>query len=86
LTSTLDTAFAWVVREGTTNVIRHSGASSCVIARTGTRLEIRDDGKGAGHTPHGNGLRGLAERMADVGGQVSTVDKGDGFVLRASVP
>jgi len=86
LPSTLDNAFAWVVREGTTNVIRHSGARSCVIARTGTRLEIRDDGKGAANRPHGHGLRGLAERMASVGGHVSTVDKGGGFVLRASVP
>ena len=85
LPSTLDNAFAWVVREGTTNVIRHSSASSCVIARTGTRLEIRDDGKGAANLVRGNGLRGLAERMADVGGHVSTVDKA-GFILRAEVP
>lgn len=85
LPSTLDDAFAWVVREGTTNVIRHSGASSCVIARTGTKLEIRDDGKGAAGKVRGNGLRGLEERMAGVGGYLSTVDNG-GFVLRAEVP
>jgi two-component system sensor histidine kinase DesK len=86
LPSDLDDAFGWVVREGTTNVIRHSGAGSCVIALTGTTLEIRDDGKGAKGRAQGNGLRGLGERMATVGGRLSTVDNGGGFVLRASVP
>jgi two-component system, NarL family, sensor histidine kinase DesK len=81
----VDDAFAWVVREGTTNVIRHSGATSCVIALSGTRLEIRDDGKGGSVSVRGNGLRGLQERMAAVGGHIS-INGGNGFTLQASVP
>ncbi|WP_191842331.1 sensor histidine kinase [Catellatospora chokoriensis] len=87
----VDDAFAWAVREAATNVIRHSGAGSCVIALSRTdhwQLEVRDDGRGipADASP-GNGLRGLAERLALVGGTLSTVDlSGGGFVLRATVP
>ncbi|WP_203671064.1 sensor histidine kinase [Catellatospora methionotrophica] len=91
LPAAVDDAFAWAVREAATNVIRHSGASSCVIAlsRAGHwQLEVRDDGRGVPADPApGNGLRGLAERLALVGGTLSTVDlSGGGFVLRATVP
>ncbi|MBV1852569.1 sensor histidine kinase [Catellatospora tritici] len=91
----LDDAFAWVVREAATNVIRHSGADTCVIAlsRPGPwQLEVRDDGRGGSADPaaHGNGLRGLAERLAQVGGVLSVVDLSTshsrGFVLRATAP
>ncbi|WP_212825998.1 sensor histidine kinase [Catellatospora sp. TT07R-123] len=91
----LDDAFAWVVREAATNVIRHSGAGTCVIAlsRPGQwQLEVRDDGRGgsADPTAHGNGLRGLAERLALVGGVLAVIDlstsHGGGFVLRATAP
>ncbi|WP_344349580.1 sensor histidine kinase [Catellatospora coxensis] len=91
LPAAVDDAFAWAVREAATNVIRHSGAGSCVIALSRTdhwQLEVRDDGRGipADATP-GNGLRGLAERLALVGGSLSTVDlSGGGFVLRATAP
>ncbi|GIH02080.1 two-component sensor histidine kinase [Rhizocola hellebori] len=85
LPSNLDDVFGWVVREAVTNVIRHSGASSCVIALSGTKewvLEIRDDGKG-GPPSTGNGLRGLTERMAEVGGTLSVMTD-DGYTLRAA--
>ncbi|MDI5961576.1 histidine kinase [Streptantibioticus silvisoli] len=42
----------WVVREGVTNVVRHSGAATCrielVSANGRARLEITDDGDGKG--------------------------------------
>ncbi|GAA1602930.1 sensor histidine kinase [Saccharothrix algeriensis] len=92
LPAAVDDAFAWAVREAATNVIRHSGATSCVIALSDTggwQLEVRDDGRGPApdDTRHGHGLRGLAERLALVGGTLSTVDlAGGGFVLRATAP
>jgi two-component system sensor histidine kinase DesK len=43
--------FGWVVREGVTNVIRHSGATRCVIRVTADEVEISDDGTGPGQCP-----------------------------------
>ena len=38
--------FAWTVREGVTNVIRHSGATSCTVVLSPTSAEVRDNGAG----------------------------------------
>jgi two-component system sensor histidine kinase DesK len=69
----LQAAFAHVVREGVTNTIRHSGASTCTIRLTPDSVEVVDDGVGSpADTPAGNGLRGLSERLAAVGGWVES--------------
>ncbi len=39
--------FAWAVREGVTNVIRHSGATRCTVRLTAERVEVLDNGAGA---------------------------------------
>jgi two-component system, NarL family, sensor histidine kinase DesK len=44
--------FGWAVREGVTNVIRHSGATRCVIRVSPDEVEISDDGTGPGQCPH----------------------------------
>ncbi|WP_124812533.1 sensor histidine kinase, partial [Micromonospora globispora] len=41
-----DELFGWTVREGVTNVVRHSGARRCVIRVEPDRVEVRDDGRG----------------------------------------
>jgi two-component system, NarL family, sensor histidine kinase DesK len=76
--------FAYVLREGATNVIRHSGATRCEV-RLGPRcLEIRDDGRPANEVAAGTGLTGLAERMAAVGGRLTAEPlPGKGFRLYA---
>lgn len=38
--------FGWVLREGVTNVIRHSGARNCWVELTPTSLAVCDDGHG----------------------------------------
>ncbi len=43
--------FGWAIREGVTNVIRHSGATRCVIRVTPDEVEIIDDGTGPGQCP-----------------------------------
>lgn len=81
--------FAWVLREGVTNVIRHASASTVRITLTRTALTIEDDGTGmlavpvAGPVLGGNGLRGLHERADAVGATITTgtSDLG-GFLLR----
>ncbi|MEW9528182.1 sensor histidine kinase [Microbispora sp. NPDC049125] len=88
-----DALLGWAVREGVTNVIRHSGARSCGIDLRrggGLVLEIRDDGSpSAGERPAGggNGLDGLRERVTAVGGEMEAGPlPGRGFLLRVAVP
>lgn len=77
-------AFAYVVREGVTNVIRHATASRCRISVGPDWIEVADDGSGCGEAgAPGNGLRGLAERMTAVGGRVVFTASGAGHLLRA---
>jgi two-component system sensor histidine kinase DesK len=83
--------FGWAVREGVTNVVRHSGAAKAVIRVRSDQVEIVDDGRGPaadrdGHDGHG--LAGLRERAARLGGTVTVgrADGGKGFRLRVSVP
>ena len=91
----MDAVLAWTVREGVTNVIRHSRARHCEILLTrdgdGVHAEITDDGggpsqEGTGVTT-GSGLRGLAERVEASGGdfEARSLPEG-GFELRVSLP
>jgi two-component system sensor histidine kinase DesK len=90
-------ALGWVVREGTTNVIRHSDATACTIglrvldspgtARTVTlsmdndRVHTLDAGAG------GHGLLGLGERLARLGGSITSEHHRSGhFRLEATLP
>ena len=77
--------FAWVVREGVTNVVRHAQASTCSIHLAPATIEIVDDGA-AGEASCGNGLRGLRERVEAAGGQLH-VGSGPngGWLLRVSI-
>jgi len=59
----------WAVREGLTNVVRHSRAGTCAVRLSRSGVEITDDGVGAA-APVGNGLRGLRERVLAAGGSV----------------
>ncbi|MEU5692895.1 histidine kinase [Actinosynnema sp. NPDC020468] len=82
----LQGVFGYVLREAVTNVLRHADARRCEV-RLGDRwLEVRDDGRGTGTGVPGTGLRGLAERLAAVGGTVDAGPLGErGYRLRAEV-
>jgi two-component system sensor histidine kinase DesK len=62
--------FAWVVREGITNVVRHSRANKCEVRLSDHTIEIADNGVGSA-SASGNGLTGLRERVSDAGGSLS---------------
>ncbi|RZL83729.1 MAG: histidine kinase [Rhodococcus sp. (in: high G+C Gram-positive bacteria)] len=62
--------FAWTVREGVTNVVRHSGATRCSVTVGEHEVTIVDDGSGCSESAHGNGLVGLRERAAAAGARV----------------
>ena len=87
----VETLLGFVVREGVTNVIRHSGARHCWIAvrrdDESAELEVRDDGVAAGVGGGGSGIRGLTERVAEVGGSLEAEPaEGGGFRLVARLP
>ncbi len=85
----VDDALAYVLREGVTNVIRHSGATACRVSACVDdgviRLVVADNGRGARRAP-GNGLTGAHERVAQVGGTLTTRSDDAGFELVACVP
>jgi two-component system sensor histidine kinase DesK len=94
LPKAVDAVLAWAVREGTTNVIRHSRAKHCriALARENEEIyaEITDDGGGfkkESGEDSGSGLSGLAERVATFAGRVETDSLPDGgFRLRVVLP
>jgi two-component system sensor histidine kinase DesK len=92
----VEDALGWTVREGTTNVLRHSQARRCEVrvereAATVT-VKVVDDGRGAGTGERGwraggSGLAGLAERVAARGGSLAAGSRpGGGFRLRVELP
>ncbi len=86
-----DDLLAWVVREGVTNVLRHSRARRCRIdlaADDGRiRLELTDDGVGGAPSRGGSGLTGLRERLAAAGGSLEAgPESGGGYRLTAILP
>ncbi|GAA3259705.1 sensor histidine kinase [Nonomuraea helvata] len=81
------TLLAWAVREGATNVLKHSTATRCAITIDGGVLEMLNDGVPEQPPVPGNGLRGLSERLATAGGSFSAEPTPSGeFLLRAEVP
>lgn len=82
--------FAWTVREGVTNVLRHSEAGHCSITVTrlvGTaRLEIVNDRVRVRSGGDGRGIAGLAARAEALGGVATAGVSGDEFRLVVEVP
>src|SRR5262245_30336523 len=88
----VEDVLAWAVREGTTNVVRHSEAARCTIrVRRGpetAEVEIEDDGLArVNGSKGGSGLIGLAERTEAVRGTLEAGARREGgFRLRVTVP
>jgi two-component system sensor histidine kinase DesK len=93
LPAEVESTLAWAVREGTTNVVRHSGASLCEIhVRSdgdSAEVQVRDDGAAPSTEDDGggSGLRGLTERAERIRGSLVAGRGPDGgFLLRLVVP
>jgi len=88
----VEAALAWAIREGATNILRHSHASHGRVRLCrrdgGAVLEVEDDGRGRVPGPAGSGLAGLAERASALGGtcEEGTPAGGRGFRLVLSLP
>lgn len=76
-------------REALTNVLRHSGASHCIIHFSEKEncyyLRISDNGSRSETITAGNGLKGIKERIEEAGGHVSWTCN-NGFTLEIRMP
>lgn len=97
----VETTLAFVIREGVTNVVRHSSAQHCGVtfARLPgeVALTIRDSLQPLAAQPapdtaatsgwrEGNGVSGMRQRLAALGGTLEFARASDGTTLRARVP
>ncbi len=84
------------VQEGVTNSVRHAGARRVQVELRGdgdeVAVSIDDDGRGApawqlGRAERfGNGLSGMTERMAELGGQMRVTRTSPGFRIELRCP
>lgn len=98
LPAEIQSTLGWVVREATTNVLRHGDAGRCAVslrvAEGRVTLTVENDGApGTGAGPsttelaRGSGLAGLRERLREVDGVLRAGPAGgDLFRLTAEVP
>ena len=101
LSQDTELVFFRVLQERVTNVKRHSESKSADIhvshADSGVTLEVIDQEKGlpstileqAGHDWMGSlgvGLRGMSERLRQIGGTLNLSSDENGSVIRATVP
>jgi two-component system sensor histidine kinase DesK len=81
---------ALLIREATTNVLRHSTATDAEIAMTATptgiELAVRNDGPLPGGDDGGSGLGGLAQRFAAAGGTLRWGVREGRFAVEAELP
>jgi two-component system sensor histidine kinase DesK len=95
----VDTVLAWTVREGVTNVIRHSRARGCTIRVSSEDgkiwAEVINDGyrekeRGITRARMGSGLSGLTERITAHGGHIDAGplfgEGNPGYRLRVELP
>ena len=92
--ATVDLSAYRIVQEALTNTLKHAGPEAGAWVRLQfdpefLRVEVTDDGKGLaeGADEQGNGLRGIAERVAMLGGALETGRAQErGFRLGATLP
>lgn len=79
-----------ILQEGTTNALRHAGATRIAAAvdhtPQGWTVRLSDDGVGLRGAPEGNGLSGMRERVGLLGGSFDVQDGARGVTLCATLP
>ena len=78
------------VQEAMTNAIKHGNASRCQIVLSNDdetlSISILDNGIGSGKVVPGNGLKGMAERVAELDGELHASMTPDGFAVEVKLP
>jgi signal transduction histidine kinase len=88
---TIEVTAYFVVAEALTNVTRYAGATtvrvSGAVADDVLTVTVADDGPGGADPGRGTGLRGLADRVAAIGGSLEIDSSpGQGTTVRATLP
>ena len=97
LSSEMEIAIFRMVQECLTNIHRHSGSSSCSIKimrdADRLRIEVKDSGRGIPKSKQltlvssgGVGLRGMQERIRQLGGTLEINSSPNGTVIAATFP
>jgi signal transduction histidine kinase len=95
LPAVVDLSAYRIVQEALTNTLKHAGAGAQARVRLAVHaeyvdVEVTDDGAGnraCSPADHGNGLRGIAERVNLLGGALTVGPEPDGgFTVRARLP
>jgi signal transduction histidine kinase len=91
LPEAVEAAVYYVVAESLTNAAKHSGASEAFVELSTTPdtvvVEIRDNGSGDANLSNGTGLRGLADRVEALGGELRLESNAaKGTVIHAELP
>jgi signal transduction histidine kinase len=91
LSEPVEAAAYYLVSESLANIGKHAhaGAATVRVAESSgvLRVEVSDDGVGGADTGRGSGLRGLADRVATLGGTLHIASPaGGGTRLRAEIP
>lgn len=88
----LENVLSLALREAVTNIVRHAGASRCAVSLASSDgmivLRISDNGKAlapGAALKHGNGLTGMGERVAALGGKLA-VSVANGLSLEMTLP
>ncbi len=92
LTPAMENVLALALREAVTNILRHAGATRCKVTLSGDDsmivFRISDNGQALAQgkpVKHGNGLTGMGERVAALGGKLAVV-VANGMSLEMTLP
>ena len=76
-----------------TNAVRHAGATRVRVSleavdESGPQVRVRvdDNGRGTRKLREGNGLKGMQERMAELGGTMQVLRHHPGFLIELNCP
>ncbi|MDQ3066821.1 MAG: histidine kinase [Actinomycetota bacterium] len=91
LPAAVEAAAYYVVAEALANAAKHSGGTLVTVriaaGESSTTVVVADDGVGGADPEAGSGLRGLADRVAALGGELGVTSPADaGTELRAELP
>jgi signal transduction histidine kinase len=84
----VETAAYFVVSEAVANAVKHAGSAKVAVSLERSddqlHLEVADDGSGGVRA--GGGMRGMADRVQALGGQLAVHSTSGGTRVRAVIP
>jgi signal transduction histidine kinase len=91
LSPAVESTAYFVVSEAMANIAKYAGATTTTVSAEcpagSLRIEVADDGVGGADPGAGTGLRGLADRVAALGGSLSIASPvGGGTRVVAEIP